>query len=110
MERLERKINSEWIKKTGSWNKVTNTYDNVREVPRQKTLTMRITEERVEFDGGPTGYEAYNNNDYLVECLNKAINAGVWFTICGGTINKFARCSVPPAQVLKAINDFNAAK
>lgn len=90
----------------GRWDEKASKFVD-REITKQtKQIEMEIDLSRgtpiLKFNGGPTGFESYYIEDLCYgkhDIRQRAKDSD--FCICGGTINRWARCVVPMEKVLE---------
>lgn len=84
---------------------------NGAELQREtRPIHVRISPFRLEFRGGPTGYESYRLQPGLLHDLEDWLrdDGAAGFCICAGTPGSWPSCSVKVGDVLTSIRDAQA--
>lgn len=71
-----------------------------------RTIFVRVSPFRIEFKGGPTGFEVYRIEDGLIRDLEAQARGNpseATFCICAGTPGSWPLCTVRSADVLSAV-------
>jgi hypothetical protein len=97
MRNQEFEINSYWKQETGRWSEKDNQFLNRTFSPIEEKKLKVIyepDENIIKFVGGPTGYESYYFTDIVKTIESHPSRKFDEFCICGGTINRWANCTV----------------
>lgn len=115
MRNQEFEITSYWQYEKGRWSEKENAFvdRNFSEV-QEKTLQViyEPDENIIRFVGGPTGYESYYFSD-IIRTLQSDSQDSLQhenFCICGGTINRWANCTVKMKDFQEIVNQIKKRK
>jgi hypothetical protein len=96
---VRRKIRAKFVIEQGTWSNDASKFINKMETIQRRDIEMEIVDGVLKFHGGPTGYESFLIKDLL--CSNPERRER--FCICAGTINRWAKCTVPWKDVYEFI-------